>query len=299
MKILRAQVLGFCMGVRRAVDLAEGEISRFPGRRCVTIGPLIHNPQVLRSLEDRGVSILDEKKIPDDLKNTTAIIRAHGISPMVEKELADRGARIADATCPKVKASQLKARAFAAAGRRIFLAGEERHGEIAGIRAYAQRSGPAAEARCVVVGNAAEAEAAAEKLYREEPAAKTALIGQTTISPEEYRAIGEGIRRFFPDLETADTICGATRDRQEALRELCGRVEAVVVAGGRESSNTRRLLAIARAQGKPSWLVEGPDDIPREIAAYQIVGLCAGASTPDSVINDIEEALLRCAVFSE
>jgi 4-hydroxy-3-methylbut-2-enyl diphosphate reductase len=235
------------------------------------------------------MGILDEKKIPGDLKDTTVIIRAHGISPGLEAELAGRGARITDATCPKVKASQLAARAFAAAGRRIFLAGEEHHGEITGIRGYVQKGGPAA--RCLVVGNAAGAEKAAEKLYREEPAAKTALIGQTTISPEEYRAIGEGIRRFFPDLEIAATICGATRDRQEALRELCGRVEAVVVAGGGESSNTRRLLAIAQAQGKPAWLVEGPDDIPREIAAYQTVGLCAGASTRDETVDDIEKEL--------
>jgi 4-hydroxy-3-methylbut-2-enyl diphosphate reductase len=258
------------------------------------MGPLIHNPQVLRSLESRGVGILDEKSL-DNLKNTTVIIRAHGISPGLEAELAERGARIADATCPRVKASQLAARTFAAAGRRIFLAGEERHGEIIGIQGYVKAGGPAngAEPRCVAVGNAAEAERAAEQLYREEPAAKTALIGQTTISPEEYRAIGEGIRRFFPDLEIADTICGATRDRQEALRELCGRVDAVIVAGGRESSNTRRLLAIAQAQGKPCWLVEGAEDIPREAGAYQTVGLCAGASTPDTVINDIEEALLR------
>jgi 4-hydroxy-3-methylbut-2-enyl diphosphate reductase len=262
------------------------------------MGPLIHNPQVLHSLESRGVGILNEKQPLENLQDTTVIIRAHGISPGLEAELAERGARIVDATCPRVKASQLAARTFAAAGRRIFLAGEERHGEIIGIRGYARTGGPAdrppaAESPCMVVGNAAEAEAAAEQLYREEPAAKTALIGQTTISPEEYQAIGAGIRRFFPDLEIAGAICGATRDRQEALRELCGRVEAVIVAGGRESSNTRRLLAVALSQGKPCWLVEGVEDIPPEIGAYQTVGLCAGASTPDSVIHDIEKALLH------
>jgi 4-hydroxy-3-methylbut-2-enyl diphosphate reductase len=319
MKVLRAKVLGFCMGVHRAVELAEGEVSRSPEQRCLTIGPLIHNPQVLRSLEERGVGVLDEQNIPEHLKDAAVIIRAHGVSPAVERKLAGRGARIVDATCPKVKASQLKARAFAAAVRRIFLAGEAGHGEIIGIRGYiesvrtvtgcagkpdimaaAGAEGPAADGVrgaapfCVVAGNAAEAEAAAEKLYREEPAAKTALIGQTTISPEEYRAIAAGIQKFFPDLEIAGTICGATRDRQEALRELCGQVEAVIVAGGKESSNTRRLLAIAQARGKPCWLVEGPEDIPREIAAYETVGLCAGASTPGEVIDAIEKALLHC-----
>jgi 4-hydroxy-3-methylbut-2-enyl diphosphate reductase len=252
---------------------------------------LIHNPQVLGSLKNQGLEILDEKKLPPDLSNAVVIIRAHGVSPGVEKELAGRGALVVDATCPRVKANQLKARALAAAGRRIFLAGEADHGEIAGIRGYVTAEDGAA-LFCAVVGNAAEAAAAAEKLYREEPAAKTALIGQTTISPEEYLAIGEGIRKFFPRLKIADTICGATRDRQKALRELCGLADAVIVAGGKESANTRRLFAIAGAQGKPCWLAEGPEDLPPEIAAYNTVGICAGASTPDEVIDAIEKALV-------
>jgi 4-hydroxy-3-methylbut-2-enyl diphosphate reductase len=143
-----------------------------------------------------------------------------------------------------------------------------------------------------VVGDAAEAEAAAERLYRVEPGAETALIGQTTISPGEYRAIGAGIRKFFPRLEIADTICGATRDRQEALRELCGRAAAVIVAGGRESSNTRRLLSIAEGLGIPCVLAEGPADIPARFSVYDTMGISAGASTPDGVIDDIEQALL-------
>jgi 4-hydroxy-3-methylbut-2-enyl diphosphate reductase len=293
MKVLRAKVLGFCMGVRRAVDLAEGVVRPPPpGRDYFTLGPLIHNPQVLESLESQGLAILDEKNLPPDLSNAVVVIRAHGVSPAAERDLADRGARVVDATCPRVKANQLKARGLAAAGRRIFLAGEANHGEIIGIRGYvAAAAVPETALFCAVVGNAAEAEAAAEKLYREEPAAQTALIGQTTISPEEYRAIGAEIRKFFPHLEITDTICGATRDRQKALRELCGRTDAVIVVGGRESANTRRLFAIAEAQGKPCWLAEGPGDLPAGIGVYETVGICAGASTPDGVIDDIEKAL--------
>jgi 4-hydroxy-3-methylbut-2-enyl diphosphate reductase len=123
-------------------------------------------------------------------------------------------------------------------------------------------------------------------------ACKTALIGQSTISPAEYDAIGEGIRKFFPALEVIDTICNATRERQDSLRELCARVEALVVAGGKESANTRRLLAIACEQGKPAWLVESSTEIPAEIAAYNTVGLCAGASTPEETIGTIEKALV-------
>jgi 4-hydroxy-3-methylbut-2-enyl diphosphate reductase len=296
MKILRAKILGFCMGVRRAVALAERELqSPDAGRKYFTLGPLIHNPQVLESLKRRGLEILDEKNLPPNLPAAVVIIRAHGVSPAAEQELAARGARLVDATCPKVKANQLRARALAASGRRVFLAGEADHGEIIGIRGYvlaaAAEQRPGRAPFCAVVGNAAEAAAAAEQLSLEEPGARTALIGQTTISPEEYRAVGEGIRRFFPDLEIADTICGATRDRQEALRELCGRAGAVIVAGGRESANTRRLLAIARSLGKPCVLAEGPEDIPAGLGACKTVGICAGASTPDEVIDLIERRL--------
>jgi 4-hydroxy-3-methylbut-2-enyl diphosphate reductase len=273
------------MGVRRAVDMAGAELrAAGPGRRVYTMGPLIHNPQLLASLKSRGVDILDEKDLPRDLSDSVVIIRAHGISPVLEAELVSRGVHIADATCPKVKASQNRARSLSQGGYRIFLAGERRHGEIIGIQGFA----PA----CIIVADPGEAAAAAEQLRREGGGEKTALIGQTTISAAEYRAIGEAILPFFPRLEIVNTICTATRDRQDALKQLCNQVDALIVAGGRESANTRRLLGIAQELGKPAWLVESAAGIPPEIAAYTRVGLSAGASTPDEVICGIEAALL-------
>jgi 4-hydroxy-3-methylbut-2-enyl diphosphate reductase len=283
MKVIRAKVLGFCMGVRRAVDMAERELRANGGRVC-TMGPLIHNPQVLESLQRQGAGTLDEDHLPENLAGVTVIIRAHGISPALEDELKKRGARIADATCPRVKASQMKARSLTEEGYTLFLAGEKHHGEVIGIQGYARD--------CIAVAEIDEAERAAEELFRTNPGAKTALIGQTTISAEEYSRIGEGIKEFFPTLEIIDTICGATKERQDSLRELCGGADAVVVAGGRSSANTRRLLSIAEEQGKSAWLVESSAEIPMEIAAYNSVGLCAGASTPDETIDAIESALL-------
>ena len=260
--------------------------------RVYTLGPLIHNPKVLESLKERGVICLAEDDISSLPQNSTVIIRAHGVSPAVEKALAGRGAAVIDATCPHVKISQSKTRDFAEKGYRIFLAGEENHGEITGILGYIEPPcSPDAIPSCYVVGDPMEAERAANELFRLEPGAKTVLIGQTTISTGEYSAIGERLRRVFPALEILDTICNATAKRQEALRELCGQVDAIVVAGGRESANTRRLLSLARELGKPAWLVQAPEDLPPEIAAYKTVGLSAGASTPDSLIVEIEERL--------
>jgi 4-hydroxy-3-methylbut-2-enyl diphosphate reductase len=268
------------MGVRRAVDLAYAQAGR-----AYTLGPLIHNPRVLEELKCRGVETLDGSTLPENLGNVSVIIRAHGVSPQTEADLQKRGAAVVDATCPKVKASQLKASAFARAGYWLFLAGEESHAEITGIRAYA------GSAFYAVAGSAAEAEKIAAKLHGENPGAKAALIGQTTISAGEYQAIGEAIAKFFPGLEIAQTICTATRERQDSLKELLNETEAVIIAGGRESANTRRLLATAQASGKSCALVETPADIPPEFFTFQTVGLAAGTSTPDSAIDAIENAL--------
>jgi 4-hydroxy-3-methylbut-2-enyl diphosphate reductase len=334
MNVIRAKVLGFCMGVRRAVDIASclcnasgaeaeyaaGHPAQLPaehpaqlpaaGRRVFTLGPLIHNPQALEDLRRRGISVLDEQALPASLAGASVIIRAHGVSPQTEAELRKRGGRVIDATCPKVKASQLKAKALAEAGYRIFLAGEAAHAEIAGIVGYV-RSGFASGCEtpgsgdgvfCAVVGNAAEAEAAALRAVNaasESCAAvalraaesRAALIAQTTISEAEYRDIGEAIKKYFPNLEIIQTICAATTDRQEALRALLDQVDAVIVAGGKESANTRRLQAIAEGGGKPCVLAESASDIPASFADFKTVGLCAGASTPDAVIEEIERAL--------
>jgi 4-hydroxy-3-methylbut-2-enyl diphosphate reductase len=305
MKVIRARLLGFCMGVRRAVELAERaslEKGRFGA--LYTLGPLIHNASVLESLRKQGLICLQENELSSIPADSTVIIRAHGVSPIVERELLKKALHILDATCPRVKQSQSKARNFVENGCRLFIAGEENHGEIAGIKGYAEdgcptgisppevpsAEVPSEQQACFVVGNAEEAAAAAGELYRSEPEAKTALIAQTTIRAEEYRTIGEKIRQFFPALQIVDSICKATVDRQNALREL-GDVDAIIIAGSRESANTQRLLSLAREMGKPAWLTEAASDIPPEVAAYETVGLSAGASTPDDLIDAIEEAL--------
>jgi len=293
------------MGVRRAVKIACNQLAcgqaEHPVGKVYTLGPLIHNPQALEDLKQRGIEILDEAKLPEKLSGAVVIIRAHGISPKTEAELRKREAVVVDATCPKVKANQLKAASLARQGYRLFLAGEETHAEIAGIRGYAQdgwikgnnnvHSGQFLQ----VVSNIAEAEIAAKHLS-EDPETrsgpvKTALIAQTTISNEEYHAIGMVISRCFTMLEIIPTICAATRERQDSLRELLGKVDAVVIAGGKDSANTRRLLAIAQASGKPCAIVETATDIPPDFFKFETVGLAAGASTPDTVIDAIEKGL--------
>ena len=272
------------MGVRRAVELACSEAER-SGKKVYTLGPLIHNPQALEDLKRRGVEILNEETLPEYLSGTVVIIRAHGISPFTEAELKKRGAQIVDATCPKVKTNQLKAESLTKAGYRLFIAGEETHAEIAGIIGYASGT---EGTKLIIVNSADEAEKAAA-LHKSD--SKTALIGQTTISADEYKAIVEKLIHHFPEIEIVQSICNAASKRQESLRELLEKVDAVIIAGGKNSSNTKRLLTAAQASGKPCILAEKPTDIPPDFFKYETIGLAAGASTPDTVIDEIEKLL--------
>jgi len=300
MEVIRAEVLGFCMGVRRAVEIAAEQARR--GSPVFTIGPLVHNPRVLDELKAIGVQALAEL-MPQNIEpaaglqanavsaydcnpeNCSFIIRAHGISPAAEANLRGRGYRIIDATCPNVKLNQLKTQELSRAGYCLFLAGEARHAEIEGILGYAETP------FCAVVGSACEAEKAAAELKKTNKEAKTALLGQTTICEEEYANIAGVIKKYFSNLVVICTICHETTARQHSLRALLGKSDAVIIAGGKESANTRRLLTIAQESGKLCALAENSSEIPEAFFSCKKIGICAGASTPDSVITEIEQKL--------
>jgi 4-hydroxy-3-methylbut-2-enyl diphosphate reductase len=283
------------MGVRRAVDLAVKEARNAAANgKVYTLGPLIHNRRVLDELKSLGINSISNRTFgSEQLENSkekrincSIIIRAHGISPELEDKIRDSGCRVVDATCPKVKANQLKTQELSSSGYCLFLAGEAEHAEITGLLGYA-----ASAPFCVVTGTVQEAKKKACELYKKNKHGLTALLGQTTISEDEYKAIGNEIKKLFPNLEIINTICTATHERQTALREILDKVDAVIVAGTEESANTRRLLVIAKKSGKPCIIAEKPSAIPKEFFTYETVGLCSGASTPDSVVDEIEIAL--------
>ena len=284
-QVKRAKVLGYCMGVRRAMEAVYRTLATYPDKTVYTYGPLIHNPVTMRLLESKGVRIVnpDEELRTQIMPDSPIIIRAHGIAPQKRQELIDCGAIIIDATCPRVIASQLRAAQYSQKGYTVILAGDKNHGELIGIKGYAL-SVP--NSQCITVQTTAEAE---ELQYDGEP---TVLIAQTTIKREEYRAIAEILNSKIPDLTVLETICPATDERQEALLDIIKEVDAILVIGGSNSANTRRLLQTALDSGKPAWLAESVDDIPQEVYQYGIIGLAAGASTPDSSIAAIEKQLL-------
>lgn len=288
MTIIRAGVLGMCMGVRRAEAMAmqAAEEGQKKGRPVFTYGPLIHNPQAVAELEKAGLSVLDPKQFDSGFLDGKAsgsivVIRAHGAPPDAFEHLKRLGARIMDATCPRVLRSQKKASELIDRGYSVAIAGDRSHGEVAGILGRA----PGA----VVVENAQEAKALAESWV----ARPVALIAQTTIKQSEYDAIVAQFQSLSPSFLAVETLCPATGERQEALAKLAGQVDALIIVGGKNSANTQRLFMAAVESGKPAWHIETADELPDEIFAFDKVGLSAGASTPDSMVDEVERFLMN------
>lgn len=279
MKIVRARLLGFCMGVKRAVEAAEAALEENArGSSTVfTLGPLIHNDAVLRSLKERGAEILDASSAEKAGNGDTVIIRAHGTTPEVASRLAESGAKVIDATCPRVHQSQKRAAEWAKKGFAVIIAGDRNHGEVASICGYA-------EGRAVVIETAAEA----EQISIPE---KSILIAQTTFSPSEFEQISRVLCRRNPGIQVFNSICPATSKRQDALRELEGTADGILVIGGKNSANTRRLFETAANICGKAALIETAEDIPGEFLAMETVGITAGASTPGFLIDEAESFL--------
>ncbi|TCW61266.1 4-hydroxy-3-methylbut-2-enyl diphosphate reductase [Treponema sp. J25] len=285
MVLIRSRVCGYCMGVERAIKKVYQQLELGSASSLVTLGPLIHNPRTIESLKKLGVKVLDTKVFPSSLEGTTVVIRAHGVAPQVEEEIRQRGGAIVDATCPKVKSSQRKAEQYSRQGYVVFLAGDPGHGEIQGIVGYT----PSA----ILIPSASYARDMVSQWASRWQDRPVVLMGQTTFLLEEYEEIRTILETCFPHLITEHTICLATKERQEALVELCAEVDAVIVVGGKNSANTRRLYELAKEHGKPAWHIEDPEELSPDILKYEKIGITAGASTPMEHIEEVERYITQ------
>ncbi len=272
-EVVRSKVMGFCMGVKAVIQIVEKEIETEGTGPLFTYGPLIHNRLVVDKLHGSGVGEIES---PEEAEGGTLVIRAHGIHPAVRTEFLNAGYRIVEGTCPRVLKSQNTVSRYSAEGWNIIIVGDKNHGEVRAIEGCAERYGTILtedEARVIDVPD------------------KTLVIAQTTLSKEEYDRISEILKLRNPHIKIIKSICPATRQRQRSLKEMIEKVQAVVVVGGKNSANTRRLYLTARKSGIPCWHVEDVDELPEELKQYDRIGITAGASTPDWVIDTIERAL--------
>ena len=275
MEVLLADEYEFCFGVERAVDMVENALEE--GGTIRSLGALIHNAQEMERLGSKGVSTINAPEEAD--QNITAVIRAHGVTPQVQRELESRAARVIDATCPFVTRVQHLAERAAKQGRDVVVVGNPDHPEMIGVVGYAPDN-------THVVRDASE-------VSNLPPLHEPLVVSQTTIKLQTFLEAAEAVRaKADAEPQVVNTICSATRDRQDAARALAGQVDAFYVIGGRHSSNSAKLLAVCKEQCEKSFLVETPAEInPADLRGVNRVGVTAGASTPDWLIEQVVERL--------
>jgi 4-hydroxy-3-methylbut-2-en-1-yl diphosphate reductase len=277
MRVLRANVLGLCFGVRDALTSARGLDE--PGNVTV-YGELVHNSAVNQELTARGSKVVPEAERHELPATEQVLITAHGISDRRRAWLESAGKRLIDVTCPLVRRVHAAAQKLAAEGYFVVVIGRPGHVEVQGIVEdlvqFAVVQAPGDVARF--------------------PSDHIGVVCQSTTPPRAAQQIRRAIVRRNPHAEVrfVDTVCQPTRDRQQAVVELLARVPAIVIVGGRNSNNTRELVALARERGVPAFHVEQADELrPEWFASLEVVGLTAGTSTLDATIDEVEGELKR------
>ena len=276
MEVLLADEYGFCFGVERAVEMVEDALEE-NGGPIRSLGPLIHNAQEMERLGAKGVSTIDSPAEADT--GAVAVIRAHGVTPQVQSELEQRATKVIDATCPFVTRVQHLAERAAHQGRDVVVAGNPDHPEMIGVVGYAPEN-------TYVVRDAREVAALP-------PLRSPLVVSQTTIKLQTFLEVAAAVRaKSDTEPQVVNTICSATRDRQDAARALAGEVDVFYVIGGRHSSNSVKLLAVCQEQCAKSFLIETPAEInPQDLSGASRVGVTAGASTPNWLIEQVVERL--------
>ena len=265
---------GFCFGVRRAIEIAEKTLAST--KEAFSIGPLIHNPQVIDRLRQAGLQPVDSPEAVDP--SGTVIIRSHGVRPDVLSRLKERAAKIIDATCPLVKKAQQSAELLALEGYTVVILGERNHPEVEGLVGHA----PGA----IVVN-------ADEEVPVLPHGSKIGLVAQTTQYPADFRRVIERItRNDFDEARIFNTICHATVERQKAAVELATDVDIMFVLGGRNSANTNHLAKICKATGVDTYHIETAGELDEKwLDGKRRVGVTAGASTPEWIIEQFVSRL--------
>jgi small subunit ribosomal protein S1 len=271
MKVCLSELAGFCYGVRRAIDTVI-DISKTSRKPIFTLGPLIHNPQVIETLESNGIrSVKDIDDVPPD---SVLVMPSHGVPRMVMEHAMERDLEIVDLTCPFVSKVHRHAENLHHQGYQVVVLGDKGHTELKGIMS--------------VAGNDAISVSGVDELSQYEIKSKVGIVAQTTQTIDKYMQLVSEISRIAYEVRAYNTICHTTSDRQRAAIVTAKSADAMLVVGGRNSANTRRLMEVCSAQGVPTYHVEIADEIDENwFKGKSCVGITAGASTPNWIIDDV------------
>ena len=275
MEVIVAKTAGFCFGVERAVNQVYDQIKHGSGP-IYTLGPIIHNEEVVRDLEEKGVKVLNSENEISALTEGTVIIRSHGVGKHIYDMLKAQGVQIVDATCPFVKKIHRIVQEQNLQGRRVIIIGDETHPEVEGIKGWG-------DARTMVVKN----EEQMEKLpsFTGE---KLCIVSQTTFNYNKFKDLVEKFEKKGYDILVLNTICNATQERQVEAKRIASEVDAMIVIGGKSSSNTQKLYDICRRECKNTYYIQTLGDLDPDCGnSVRSVGITAGASTPNYIIEEV------------
>ena len=270
-----AECVGFCFGVKRAVDTVYEQVNN--GKTIYTYGPIVNNEEVVRELEELGVRVLESKEELASLSSGSVVIRAHGVPEEIYRLLEQRGLECIDATCPFVKRIHNVVEQESRAGRHIVVIGNAGHPEVEGI-----------VSRCGGSVTVLEGIEDAEDFIPPE-GENICVVAQTTYNYNKFHYIVEIFEKKGYNSIVVNTICNATEERQQAARILAAEADVMIVIGGRHSSNTRKLYDICREECADTYFIQTLDDLRLELPnAVRLVGITAGASTPNKLIEEVQ-----------
>jgi len=281
MRVILAEPRGFCAGVVRAIDTVERALEKY-GQPVYVRHEIVHNKHVVETLKNKGARFVEElNEVPE---GAVTVFSAHGVPQAVVKEAADRGLPVLDATCPLVSKVHMQGKRYVSQGRALILIGHAGHPEVEGT--MGQVGAPVALVQ-------SEKDIETIDIPRDAP---VAYVTQTTLSIDDTRGIIAALKKHFTDIvgpETSD-ICYATQNRQTAVRELCKVADVILVVGAQNSSNSNRLREIGLEEGVPSYLIADATELdPTWLDGKRTVGLTAGASAPESLVENVIAALRR------
>lgn len=276
MEITVAKTAGFCFGVKRAVEKVYDQIAT--GKKQIyTYGPIIHNEEVVRDLEEKGVQVINSKEELEALKEGVVVIRSHGVGREIYELLERQGLELVDATCPFVKKIHKIVREQCEAGRRVIIVGNEHHPEVEGIKGWGNEY-------TLAVESLEEFENLALR-----PDEKLSIVAQTTFNYNKFQELVEIFEKKGYDISVVNTICNATEERQTEAKEIAAKVDAMIIIGGRHSSNTRKLYEICSRECADTYFIQTLDDLHLDLPkSVRLVGITAGASTPNKIIEEVQ-----------
>jgi 4-hydroxy-3-methylbut-2-enyl diphosphate reductase len=275
MEVIVAEHAGFCFGVKRAVEQVYELVKT--GKPIYTYGPIIHNEYVVKDLEEKGVKVLEDEEQLDWVQDGIVVIRSHGVPKRICEKIEKKGLECVDATCPFVKRIHNIVEKESAAGKKIVIIGNSGHPEVEGIKGWS-----------CVPADVIESEEEARN-FKCEKAREICIVAQTTFNYNKFEEIVEIFKEQGYNVIVVNTICNATEVRQTEAREIAAQVDVMIVIGGNQSSNTRKLYEICKEGCANTYFVQSLDDLNLVLPkSVRLVGITAGASTPNNIIEEVQ-----------